>query len=489
MDGDASTRANAFPETFLWGSASSAYQIEGAWDTHGRGPSVWDAFSQTPGKVTNGETGDVACDHYGRYQEDVALMARVGLQAYRFSVSWSRILPEGVGTINREGLDFYDRLVDALLAEGIEPWVTLFHWDFPQALFQRGGWLNPDSPHWFAEYTQVVVDRLSDRVQRWMTLNEPQCFISLGHQSGYHAPGLKLRLADVLLAGHHALLAHGLSVQTIRARAHSEPKVGWAPCGIGNYPVTDSPEDIEAARKGTFSIKEGSLWNTTWWCDPVYLGCYPEEGLAAYGADVPSIGPDDMDTICQPLDFFGCNIYSAKPTRAGEGGKPEVIRHAPGTREVLFPLSMEPEAFYWLPKFFQERYELPIAITENGMACMEWPSLDGKVHDPMRIDFIERYLLQLRRAIQDGVDVLGYFYWSILDNFEWSKGYSHRFGLTHVDYDTLRRTLKDSAHWYSWVIESNGALLGSEAVPPPTHSHRQGKSLPELVNVSGQDSV
>lgn len=452
---------SSFPMNFVWGAAAASYQIEGAWDEDGKGLSVWDMLCRQPGRIWEGDTGNVACDHYHRYREDVAMMRELGLQAYRLSVSWPRVLPEGTGRVNEAGLGFYDRLVDELLANNIEPWVTIFHWDYPHELFLRGGWLCPDSPQWFAEYTAVLVDRLSDRVTNWITLNEPQCFIGMGHLTAEHAPGLKFGLEEVLLAAHHSLLAHGLSVQTIRAKAKKAPRVGWAPVGVASIPASDSAKDIEAARRATYDVTPGNLWNTTWWADPPVLGEYPEIGLRAYGKAVPKFKSSDLETIKQPLDFYGCNIYSSSTVRADADGKPESVSLAPGYPHTLFLWKVTPDALYWGPKFLAERYKLPIVITENGLSNPDWVALDGKVHDAQRIDFLNRYLLALERAVKDGVDVQAYFQWSIMDNFEWAEGYKHRFGLVHVDYETQKRTPKDSAYWYRDVIASNGASLSS----------------------------
>jgi len=447
------------PEAFVWGAAASSYQIEGAAHEDGKGPSVWDKFCQQPGKVHNNQSGDIACDHYHRYEEDVSLMKQVGLQAYRLSLSWPRVMPEGTGAVNRKGLEFYDKLIDELLAAEISPYVTLFHWDYPYGLYCRGGWLNQDSSDWFAEYARVVVDKLSDRVKCWITLNEPQCFIGLGHQFGFHAPGDKLELAQVLMAAHNALLAHGKAVQMIRTYSKAESQIGLAPVGLVNTPVTGSPQDVEAARHAMFSITDRSCWNNTWWADPVFFGRYPEDGLKLFGRDVPPIDDKDMKTICQPLDFFGVNIYFSQRTRAGEAGRPEVVPLPVGQAVTAFRFPVLPEGLYWGPRFYWERYKLPIIISENGMSNVDWVSLDGKVHDPQRIDFLHRYLLELRKACQHGVEVLGYFQWSIMDNFEWTEGYRERFGLIYVDYATQRRILKDSAHWYREVIASRGAIL------------------------------
>ncbi len=459
----------SFPKDFVWGGAAASYQIEGAFDTDGRGLSVWDMLCRKQGAIFGGHTGDVACDHYHRYREDVALMRQVGLRAYRLSLSWSRILPSGTGRVNEKGLAFYDALIDALLEADITPWVTLFHWDYPYDLYCRGGWLHPDSPDWFADYTQVVVDRLSDRVQHWMTQNEPQCFIGMGHRDGVHAPGLKMGWDDVLLMTHHSLLAHGKSVQVIRARAKTSSKVGAVPVGVTFMPATNTPADIEAARQTMFGLPVPDTWNNTWYADPMIFGHYPEDGLRTYARHLPSIGANDMATIAQPLDFYGCNIYHGEYVRAGANGAPEVVTTHPGHAMTPMKWWVRPEALYWGPRYLHERYKLPVIIMENGLANNDWVSVDGAVHDPQRIDFTTRYLVSLRSAIDDGVPVQGYFHWSILDNFEWAEGYSQRFGMIYVDFRTQQRILKDSAHWYREVIQTNGANL------PPGHT-----ALPDI---------
>ncbi len=448
-----------FPKNFVWGAAAASYQVEGAAFEDGKGLSVWDMMSHWPGRTWEENHGDVSCDHYHHYQKDVDLMAEIGLQAYRLSISWPRVLPEGIGPVNKKGLDFYDKLIDALLAKKIEPWVTLFHWDYPYALFCRGGWLNPDSPDWFAEYSGVIADRLSDRVTHWMTQNEPQCFIGLGHQSGEHAPGLKLDFPQILQITHHALLAHGKSVQVLRGRAKAKPLIGAAPVGVALIPASDSKADIEAARKRMFSITEKHYWNNTWYADPMIFGRYPEDGLAVFGKAVPDFPATDMETICQPLDFYGANMYWSDPVRATEDGGSEVVPFPTGPAVTTMGWKVVPETLYWGPRFLYERYKLPIVVTENGIANMDWVHLDGKVHDPQRIDYLRRYLQQYRRAIEDGVEGKGYFNWSVIDNFEWAHGYRQRFGLIYVDYAIQKRILKVYAFWYQEVIRSNGSII------------------------------
>ncbi len=446
----------SFPKGFVWGAASAAYQVEGAAYEDGKGLSVWDMMCRWPGKIMGGDTGDTACDQYHRYEEDVSLMGEIGLGAYRFSISWPRIIPEGIGLVNKKGLDFYDRLTDALLKRGIQPWVTLFHWDYPYSLFCRGGWLNGDSSDWFADYAAVIVDRLSDRVQHWITLNEPQCFIGLGHQSGIHAPGLSLDFPEILLATHNTLLAHGKAVQAIRARARRQPAVGAAPVGITSIPTGDSKLEIEVAREEMFSVTEKSCWNNTWFADPMIWGRYPEDGLNLFQADLPKIKTGDMETICQPLDFYGANIYHGQVVGVSSNGSRQIISKNIGAALTAMEWEVVPSSLYWGPKFLYERYHLPIVVTENGMANCDWVHDDGRVHDPQRIDFLSCYLQEYGKASVDGVDIRGYFLWSAMDNFEWSFGYNRRFGIIYIDYPTQQRVLKDSAFWYQGIIAANG---------------------------------
>ncbi|MDZ7290597.1 MAG: GH1 family beta-glucosidase [candidate division KSB1 bacterium] len=450
----------SFPKDFVWGAAAASYQIEGGAFEDGKGLSVWDVMCKSPGKIWAGDTGEVACDHYHRYEEDVRLMSEIALPAYRFSISWPRVMPAGTGTVNEKGLAFYDRLIDTLLKYNVQPWLTLFHWDYPHSLYLRGGWLNRESADWFADYTAVIVDKLSDRVSHWMTQNEAQCFIGFGHQTGEHAPGLKLGFAEVLLAAHHSLLAHGKSVQVIRARAKTKPVIGVAPVGIVNMPATNHEADIEAARMATFAISARNCWSNSWFGDPMIFGQYPEDGLKRFAEDMPEIRDGDLETICQPLDFYGTNIYFAETVRSKVGGGYEVVKSRIGPPLTSMPWEVTPEALYWGPRFLYERYKLPIVVTENGMANCDWVHLDGKVHDPQRIDFLTRYLRAYKRAIADGVVARGYFVWSIMDNFEWVHGYKQRFGLIYVDYSTQKRILKDSAYWYKDVILSHGAIIG-----------------------------
>lgn len=449
----------SFPGEFVWGAAAAAYQIEGAAYEDGKGLSVWDTFCRKPRAIWGGHTGDVACDHYHRWREDVAIMKSIGLQAYRLSLSWPRLLPEGVGKRNEKGLAFYDGLIDALLEANIQPYVTLFHWDYPHELFLRGGWLHPESSDWFAEYASLAAQKYGDRVKFWMTHNEPQVTIGNGHWETYQAPGIKLPFQDTLRAAHNLLLSHGKAVMALRANASQTLQIGFAPVGNVKFPATESKADIEAARRATFTIQDYHFWNNTWFSDPIFLKQYPEDGVKLYGKDMPTFDPRDLDIIAQPLDFYGVNIYFGDCVRAEADGQPASVEFAPGHPITTMGWNVSPEALRWGPRFLYERYGKPIYITENGMANTDWVARDGKVHDPQRIDFTARYLQQLRQAITDGAEVGGYFYWSIMDNFEWAHGYKQRFGLVHVDYTTQQRTLKDSALWYRDVIACNGKNL------------------------------
>ncbi len=454
-----STTSTSFPDNFTWGVATSSYQIEGSPDADGKGPSIWDAFTQQEGKIWNDHDGRIACDHYQRYRDDVELMAKMGIKAYRFSVSWPRVVPDGFGPVNNDGLAFYDRLVDTLLEHGIEPWVTLFHWELPYALHLRGGWLNPDIAGHFARYAGVVTERLSDRVSNWITINEPQCFLGLGYLTGEHAPGLKCCLKEVLLAGHNVLLAHGRAVMAIREKAKKPPQIGWSPAGPIYCPATPRLEDIKAAQQAMKAIFPGTIWNNRWWVDPVILGGYPEDGMLVYGKDAPKVPDSDFDIIKQPIDFFGCNIFQGVPVKPGPDGAPVMAKQSPGQPLSLYEWHQAPASLYWGPRLIQEMYGLPIVITENGLSIGDQVNRDGGVHDHNRIDFLVEYLISLKRALDEGIDIRGYFHWSFMDNFEWQEGYKHRFGLVYVDYESQRRLLKDSAFWYKELIETNGESL------------------------------
>ncbi len=450
----------AFPKDFLWGTATSSYQIEGGVTEGGKGPSIWDDFTAQPGKIMDGSDGSVACDHFHRFREDVALMAKMGIRNYRFSISWPRVLPEGVGRVNEEGLQFYSDLVDCLLENGIRPFCTLYHWDLPRTLHEKGAWLNPQMPDWFEEYTRVMARRLGDRVKDFFTINEPQCVIGLGYGNGEHAPGIHFPVQDQVRMIHNLLRSHGRAVKALREEVPGV-RVGYAPCGSPGIPLTGSEADVNAARQAYMSVptdERGLCWNVTWFSDPVVLGRYPEDGLRVYGKYLPEGWEKNMAEICQPMDYYAQNIYQGIVWRAGANG-PERVEKPQGYPRTAIGWPITPEALYWGPRFLYERYGLPIVITENGMSCHDAVSLDGRVHDPNRIDYLHRYLTCLRRACDDGVKVAGYFYWSFLDNFEWAYGYTERFGLTYVDYQTQERIPKDSCLWYRDVMAENGASL------------------------------
>lgn len=461
-----------FPEGFVWGVATSAPQIEGAVDMDGRGPSIWDVFSRQPGRVWLGQTPTRACDHYFRFREDVAHMKRLGVQGYRLSLSWSRILPDGAGQVNHKGLDFYDRLVDALLEASITPYITLFHWDLPYELHCRGGWLNRESADWFGAYAERVSRRLSDRVSHWFTFNEPQIFVGLGYGKGTHAPGLQLPFHELLRMGHHILLAHGKGSQALRAASPAPCRIGLAPHAVVKIPATESPADVEAARRAMFEFKEKSCWSNTWWSDPVFFGAYPEDMLEVCGHEMPRIEEGDLECIHQPPDFYGVNLYAGSYVRAGADGEPVDVPWSPDIPLGAFKMVVTPEAMYWGAKAYYERYGKPILITENGVSCNDWVSEDGRVHDPQRIDFTTRYLRELHRAVEAGIQVDGYFHWSLMDNFEWAEGYKERTGLIYVNLETQERIWKDSAEWYRAVVKANGAsFLDPDYVEGGTPTH------------------
>lgn len=451
-----------FQKDFVWGCASSAYQIEGAWNEDGRGPSIWDTFCHEGGHILNNFTGDVACDFYHRYKEDIAIMKDMGVQAYRFSLSWSRILPNGVGEVNEKGVEFYNNVIDELLRNGIEPYITMYHWDFPQALQDRGGWVNEESMKWFAEYARVVSERFSDRVRYFITFNEPQCFTGIAHLHTDHAPGILLETKDLFQMIHNVLRAHGSAVIALREHAKQPIQVGYAPtCGMV-YPKTPTPENIEACRRYLFTCPTDMsnwTWNVPWFSDPVFLGKYPEDGLKKYAEYLPEITEEDMKLISQPLDFMGENIYNGIMLEADENGDPVYVDRYPGFPETGNGWPVTPECLHYGLKLLYDRYQTPIYLTENGMCNKDVVSSDGKVHDPQRIDFLNRYILAMKAAIDEGADVRGYFQWTLTDNFEWNFGFRDRFGLVYVDFCTQERIRKDSSYWYAELIKTNGGNL------------------------------
>lgn len=446
----------AFRGDFLWGAASAAYQIEGAYLEDGKGPGIWDALSR--GHVAHGENGNIACDHYHRFREDVAIMKELGLKSYRFSISWPRVLPLGTGSVNAKGLQFYSDLVDALLEAGIEPMVTLYHWNLPMVLYEQGGWQNDNSSDWFAEYTRVVSHCLSGRVKYFITFNEPQVFVGGGLVGGVHAPFDHLSGEALTKVMRNLILAHGKAVKVLRETC-PDAKIGIAPSTDTVIPLAETQEAIEEARQQTFALNPYMpVFSLRWFCDPILLGDYPEADKAAC-ALLPKFTSEELELIASPLDFFGFNVYQG-------GGNPfppnpdAYDRYSfQGSPKTACGWNVTPEVMYWCCRFFYERYQKPLMITENGVALYDWVSLDGKVHDPCRQDYIHRHLLSLRRAVGEGIPVLGYQYWSILDNFEWADGYDKRFGLVYVDYPTQTRIIKDSARWYQAVIADNGQSL------------------------------
>jgi beta-glucosidase len=431
-----------FPNNFLWGAATASYQIEGAWNADGKGESIWDRFSHTPGKITNGDTGDVACDHYHRYQDDIALMRQLGLKAYRFSTAWTRVLPAGRGTVNAAGLDFYDRLVDRLLAANIEPFLTLYHWDLPQALQDLGGWTNHDVGLDFADYAVLMVKRLSDRVRYWATFNEPGVVAFDGYLSGEHAPG-EQDIVKARQVAHNLMVAHGLAVQAIRA-ANPNLQVGIVLNQWGADAADDNPASIANASRA---------WNSgeTNFLHPIFRGHYHPEHVEFAGETMPKIQSGDMALIAQKLDFLGINFYSRNLYDAN--GHVDTV---PGSEYTEMGWEVCAPALRRMLNKIKADYNVPpIYITENGASFPDEVGPNGKIHDPRRLDYLRQHFIQTRLAMQDGVDVRGYFVWSLLDNFEWGHGYTKRFGIVRVDYNTQKRTIKDSGEWYSRVIAAN----------------------------------
>lgn len=435
----------AFSKDFFWGAASAAHQVEGAYLEDGKTLNIWDALVK--GHVENGDDGKVACDHYHRYKEDVALMKKIGLKSYRFSISWARIFPDDSGKVNEKGMQFYKNLVDELLKAGIEPMCTLYHWDLPMWVHEKGGWEKEENVAYFVQYAEACVKALSDKITYWLTFNEPECFISAGYESGAHAPFLQKPDEVVKAVTRNVMLAHGKAVMKMREVAKRPIKISTAQAACVTSPVNETPEEIEKARISTFETPRPYF--CSWWGDPVYLG------KRQAGTDY--LSDEDLKIINQPLDFYAFNMYNAD----GYGAAPfeSNPRAYTGFPRTAMDWVITPECLYWGARFCYERYGLPIMITENGMANIDFMMLDNKVHDPQRSDYVHRHLLGLRRAADEGVPVIGYQYWSIMDNFEWAKGYNRRFGLIYVDYPTGERTLKDSAYFYAEVIKNNGENL------------------------------
>jgi beta-glucosidase len=441
-----------FPDNFLWGAATSAYQIEGSPLADGAGPSIWQRFAHTPGMMINGDTGDIACDHYNRMESDVALMKQLGLKAYRFSVSWARVMPQGKGAVNQKGLDFYSRLVDKLLENGIEPLATLYHWDLPAALDDRGGWLNPDIADWFADYGTVMYKKLDGRVKKWATLNEPWVVTDGGYLHGALAPGHRSKF-EAPIASHHLLRSHGAAVKAYRAVGKNQ--IGIVVNIEPKYPATDSAEDAAA-------VKRADAYMNRQYLDPVFFGKYPDEMKEIFGDAWPEWPQEDFDLIKQPMDYIGMNYYTRSVTKNDPHHYPlkvgSVKQHATYTETgwEVFPQGLT-DTLTWI----RDRYKNPpLYITENGSAFYDPPVAEGGVlDDPLRVNYQKKHLRAVSDAIAQGCDIRGYMAWSLMDNLEWSLGFSKRFGIVHVDFATQKRTIKNSGHHYSKVIASNGQML------------------------------
>ena len=442
-----------FPEGFDWGTATASYQIEGGVNEGGRGESIWDRFSHTPGKITDGSNGDVACDFFHHYEEDIEIAKKIGLKVYRFSIAWSRIFPEGTGKVNEAGIEFYRKVLSCLRSNGIKSAVTLYHWDLPQKLQDRGGWANREIVDWFEAYVKVVYERLGDLVDIWITLNEPFCSSIIGYWIGEHAPGYT-DYSMALAAVHHLLLAHGKAVKVYRASG-LKAEIGITLNMNMSYPINpEDPADVEAAKRN--QEQGNNLFG-----DPVFLGKYPQE-LFSYlkkkGIVLPEIRDGDMELISQKLDFFGLNTYFTDHVKADETKWPlgcAALKTGRPYTDAKWELN--PEGMYDLLKWVNNRYKpQKLIITENGAACNDWVNIEGKVIDPNRIDYITRYLIQVHKAIGEGVPVTGYYVWCFCDNFEWAHGIARRFGIIYVDYNTQKRTPKESAHWFAEVIKRNG---------------------------------
>lgn len=441
-----------FPEGFIWGAATASYQIEGAWNEDGKGESIWDRFTHTPGKIQDGSTGDVACDHYHRYKDDVALLRDLGLDVYRFSIGWPRILPQGRGQVNQKGLDFYSKLVDELLAAGITPYATLYHWDLPQALQDKGGWPSRATAEAFVEYADVVSRALGDRVKNWMTMNEPWCVAFLSHQIGEHAPGLRDWPAAIA-ASHHVLLAHGWAVPVLRQNSPGA-EVGI----VLNFSWVDAASNSEADMN---AARQADGYSNRWFLDAVYGRGYPADTVADFVAaghlpqGMTMVQPGDMQTIAAQTDFLGINYYTRTIVRSdAPNNAPQTLFPNPNPTEMDW--EVYPQGLYKLLARLYFDYAIPkLYVTENGASYSDAPDATGRVQDGRRIAYLRSHLAACHRAIQAGVPLAGYFQWSLLDNFEWAKGYTQRFGMVWVDYETQQRIPKDSALWYKGVSERN----------------------------------
>ena len=446
--GRGAAEALSFPADFQWGCATAAYQIEGAVKEDGRGETVWDVYAHTPGKTTDGGTGDVACDSYHRYQEDIALLKALDVKAYRFSVAWSRIFPSGKGKPNQKGLDYYNRLIDGLLAAGITPHMTLFHWDLPTGL--RGGWQSRDTAYAFADYAGFVAGKTSDRVKHIMTVNELRCFTDLAYWNGNKAPGLRLPMDEVNQVRHHGVLAHGLGVQAIRAQAKAGTQVGLADNATIFVPAIETAEHVEATKKAM--REENAMFLTA-----IMEGRYIDSYLSAQGKDAPKVQAGDMEAIGSPLDFLSLNVYTSNTVRAAATpGGYEILPHLANSPRMASPwLYMTPEALYWSIRTVSELWQpKKLYISENGCSADDPVAPDGKVYDADRVTYLRNYITHLHRAVREGYPIDGYFLWSLMDNFEWEDGYTKLFGIHHVDFKTQKRTPKLSADWYRELIRT-----------------------------------
>lgn len=441
-----------FPDDFAWGVATAAYQIEGAYDEDGRGETIWDRYCSIPGNVCNGDDGKVACDHYHRYEEDVDLMKSMGIKAYRFSIAWSRILPEGKGEVNQKGLDFYERLIDKLLEAGIEPYITLYHWDLPQALQNIGGWANPKMPEYFLEYAKVVIDTFHDKVKKWITLNEPYCAAFLGNYEGRQAPGIR-DFSTAVRVAYHMYVGHGLVVEYFR-KCGFGGEIGITLNMMGRLPLTDKPEDIQAAKRA-----DGYL--NRWFADPILKGVYPEDMVELYrkkGVALPEFQEEHLKLMSQKLDFVGLNYYNDFYVKSNDniwplGFQIENPKYVP-VNDRNWPVT-ENGFLHMLLRLKNEYGVENIYVTENGTSFPDVLTMDGTVEDGSRKDYLKRHIHAMRDAMDQGVNVKGYFQWSLYDNFEWSFGYGSRFGIVFVDFPTQQRVIKESGHWYSSVIREN----------------------------------
>jgi len=455
-----------FPQGFVWGTATAAYQIEGGVSEDGKGESVWDRFVATPGKIADGRDGRVACDHYHRFASDFDLMKELGLRAYRFSISWPRVIPDGSGSVNPGGLAFYDRLVDALLERGIRPFATLFHWDLPQPLQDEGGWTSRATVDAYLRYAETVTKKLGDRVKDWMTHNEPWVVAYVGHFFGDHAPGLR-DLKTALAVAHGILVSHGKAVPVIRAHCRGA-QVGIVHNLEWVVPASQKEEDVAAA------MRHDGAFNR-WFLDAVFRGCYPGDMMAWYSELLPEIRDGDMKDIATPVDFLGVNFYTRRIIAHDPAGRGTQGRSVLAARQVHWPFTpradfeeweMAPEGLYLTllraAREYRPRY---LYVTENGTSLPDAPAPDGAIHDPVRQKYVARHAAAVHQAIADGADVRGYFLWSFMDNFEWGFGYTKRFGMTYVDYDTQKRTVKDSGRWYSRVARENGFPIADAAAP------------------------